>query len=139
MKTHTTNYENTFIEVAEDCPTTIGEAPPTKGDNKSVANLQFERLQGQPYRHNSDDVLFSVFAARKELPDNAGDEQRATFFSKALVQQNTQDVRQVTTALRAWVVEFRASARFSLPAVAADAGDDWHPAEILGVKRGVWR
>lgn len=82
MKIHTTNYENTFIEVAEDCPTTIGEAPPTKGDNKSVANLQFERLQGHPYRHTSDDVLFSVFATRKELPDNMWDEQRTAFFSK---------------------------------------------------------
>jgi len=28
MKTHSTNYFNTFIQVAEDCPAQRGEAPP---------------------------------------------------------------------------------------------------------------
>jgi Family of unknown function (DUF6157) len=44
MKTHSTNYLNTFIEVADDCPASIGEIPPTKGDNKTVANIQFEMI-----------------------------------------------------------------------------------------------
>jgi len=37
MKTHSTNYQNTFIEVAEDCPINTGNEPPTRGDKKSVA------------------------------------------------------------------------------------------------------
>lgn len=82
MKTHTTNYQNTFIEIAEDCPAIAGEAPPVKGDNKSVANLQFEMLYNHPYKYTSDDVVFSVFAARKEFSKNEWDEQKAEFFSK---------------------------------------------------------
>jgi hypothetical protein len=34
----TTNYYNTFIEVAEDCPIKTGEAPPQKVKEKTVAH-----------------------------------------------------------------------------------------------------
>lgn len=77
-----TNYFNTFIEIAEDCSATVGESPPVKGDKKSVANLQFEMLYEHPYEFTSDDILFSVFAARKEVPNEALEEQRGLLFSK---------------------------------------------------------
>ena len=79
---HSTNYFNTFIEVAEDCPATVGERPSVKGDKKSVANLQFDMLHEHPYKFSSDDILFSVFATRKELPEEELTEQYALFFSK---------------------------------------------------------
>ena len=79
---HSTNYYNTLIEVAEDCPTGQAEIPPLKGNKKSVANIQFEMLHGHPYEYTSDDVLFAVFAARKEIPEEDLAEQRAIFFSK---------------------------------------------------------
>lgn len=82
MKTYSTNYENTFIEIAEDCPTKVGEMPPVKGEKKSVANLQFEMLYDNPFKYTSDDVLFSVYVTRKEFPKNEWDEHRAAFFSK---------------------------------------------------------
>lgn len=82
MKTHTTNYYNTFIEVAEDCPVSSGTVPPAKEGSPSVARLQYEMLSGNPYRYDSDDALFSVFAVRKELPEGEWEEQRQIFFSK---------------------------------------------------------
>ena len=82
MKIHTTNYRNTFIEIAEDCPAASGEAPPIRGSKKSVANLQFEMLYDHPYEFSSDDVLFSVFATRKEILEEKLEEQRALFFAK---------------------------------------------------------
>ncbi len=82
MKTHSTNYENTFIEIAEDCPSTCGEIPPVKGDKKSVANLQFEMLRDRPYQYTSDDIFFAVFATRKDLIDSELEEARQQFFSK---------------------------------------------------------
>jgi len=78
---HSTNYFNTLIEIADDCPTTQGEIPPVKG-NKSVANLQYEMLHGHPYEYTSDDVLFAVFAQRKGIPEEELAEQRELFFSK---------------------------------------------------------
>lgn len=82
MKTHTTNYTNTFIAVADDCPTPIGVAPPTKGDIKTVANLQFEMISKNPYAYTSDDVLFQVFAERSNLIESEYPEAREKFFSK---------------------------------------------------------
>ena len=82
MKTHTTNYENTFIEVADDSPVTEGQVPPVKGDSKTVANMQFEMISKNPYKYTSDDVLFQVFAERKDLTEKELDEARREFFSK---------------------------------------------------------
>ena len=78
----TTNYYNTLIEIAEDCPAAAGEVPPTRGNKKSVANFQFEMLQNAPYTYSSDDVLFTVFALRKGFPEDKWEEQRHIFFSK---------------------------------------------------------
>jgi hypothetical protein len=82
MKTHTTNYFNTFIEVADDCPVTIGEIPPTKGDSKTVANIQFEMINKNPYKYTSDDVLFQVFAEKNDLTEKEFEKARERFFSK---------------------------------------------------------
>jgi len=49
MKAHSTNYTNTFIEIADDCPIDAAEIPPTKGKKKSVANLQFDLLYGNTH------------------------------------------------------------------------------------------
>ena len=82
MKIHTTNYKNTFIEIADDCPTTAGEIPPTKGDTKTVANIQFEMVKENPYKFTSDEILFQVYADRNKLAKNKYTEEREEFFSK---------------------------------------------------------
>ncbi len=79
---HSTNYYNTFIEIAEDCPVHQGEMPTIKGDKKTVANLQFEMLYENPYKFTSDEVLFAVFALRKAFDKGELDEQREQYFSK---------------------------------------------------------
>lgn len=78
----TTNYYNTFIEIAEDSAATSGEIPPAKGDKKSVANLQYEMLENNPYKYTSDEVLFAVFAQRKSIPEDELAAQRQIYFSK---------------------------------------------------------
>lgn len=79
---HTTNYTNTFIEVADDCPVTTAELPPRKGDKVTIANLHFDMVHDQPYRYTSDDVIFGTHALRNEIPKNEWQEARELFFSK---------------------------------------------------------
>ncbi|MCE3225740.1 MAG: hypothetical protein K0S32_291 [Bacteroidetes bacterium] len=81
MKIHTTNYINTFIEIAEDSPVDFGEVPPVK-DEKSIARMQYEILEKHPYKYTSDDVLFMVFAQRNDLTKSELKEAREKFFSK---------------------------------------------------------
>lgn len=78
---HSTNYYDTLIEVADDCPVSVAEVPP-EGNKKSVANLQFDMVQQHPYQFTSDDVLFEIFAQKQDLVDSEKQEARSKFFSK---------------------------------------------------------
>lgn len=77
-----TNYFNTLIEIAEDCPIRYGDMPPVRGEKKSIANLQFDLLYDHPYKYTSDDILFTVFAMRKEIAKADMEEERQRYFSK---------------------------------------------------------
>lgn len=79
--THTTNYIDTFIEVAEDTKADQGTVPPSK-DNKTIAEMQYELISKHPYKFTSDDVLFQVFADRNDLTKAEYKAAREQFFSK---------------------------------------------------------
>ena len=81
MKIHTTNYFDTFIEVAEDTKTDCGIKPPTK-DKKTVAEMQFDLVTKNPYKYTSDDIFFQVFADRNDLTEAEYKNVREQFFSK---------------------------------------------------------
>lgn len=82
MQTHTTNYINTFIEIADDCPNASGEVPESRGNKKSVAQMQYGLIANCPYQLSSDDVFFQVFAERNDLTEAEYPAARAAFFSK---------------------------------------------------------
>lgn len=82
MKIHTTNYKNTFIEMAEDCPVIKGEIPPMKNNEKTAVNIQFEMISKNPYKYTSDDVLFQVFVEKNNIPEAELKQAREQFFSK---------------------------------------------------------
>ncbi|MFN7118549.1 MAG: DUF6157 family protein [Saprospiraceae bacterium] len=81
-KTHTTNYYDTFIEVAEDTKVNSGVLPNSKGEKKTVAELQYELLKNNPYKFTSDEIFFQVYAIRKDLTENELEQARKDFFSK---------------------------------------------------------
>lgn len=82
MKIHTTNYINTFIEVADDCKAGCAEIPPLKNGEPTAANIQFELLSRNPYKFTSDEVLFKVFAVKNDIIESELFEARQQFFSK---------------------------------------------------------
>lgn len=81
MKIHTTNYFDTFIEVADDTKAEIGSKPPAK-DRKTVAEMQYELIAKNPYKYTSDDILFQVYADRNDLTKAEYKQAREAFFSK---------------------------------------------------------
>ncbi len=82
MKIHTTNYFKTFIQVAEDCKVNEAKIPEIKGDNKTIASIQYEQLIKNEYVFTSDEILFNTFAQKNELLPSELNEARAHFFSK---------------------------------------------------------
>lgn len=75
----TTNYADTFIAVAADCPVARGETPAKPG---TIAALQLELLQANPYALTSDDLLFEVHARRTGITDADRAAARAAYFAK---------------------------------------------------------
>lgn len=79
---HTTNYINTFIQIAEDCPLNEADVPPQGKKEPSVAELQFKLVYDNPYKYTSDDVLFEVYAQRNGIKAGEKKAAREAFFSK---------------------------------------------------------
>jgi hypothetical protein len=83
MKIHTTNYKDTFIEVAEDCPVKSAEIPPQKGEERTAAVIQFEMVFSNPYKFTSDEVVFQVYAEKNKIKGKAQmTSEREKFYSK---------------------------------------------------------
>ena len=78
---HSTNYAETFISVADDCPCMAGTAPPEKA-NPTIARLHYEMISRNPYGYTSDDVVFATYAARNAIPPTELEARRAEFFSR---------------------------------------------------------
>lgn len=81
-KTHTVNYYDTFIEVAEDTKVSCGTKPPFKIDKKTIAEMQYEILVDNPYKFTADDIFFKVFADRNDLTQSEYEQACQKFFSK---------------------------------------------------------
>ncbi|KKX98183.1 DUF6157 family protein [Microbacterium sp. Ag1] len=77
---HTTNYVDTFIEVADDCPIAHATEPPV-AEKPSIAAMHYRLIAEQPYARTSDDVIFETYALRNGIAvdDTAA---RASFFAK---------------------------------------------------------
>lgn len=69
-----TNYFDTLILVADDCPVGVAEAPPRR-DPPTAAQIQYDLLVDTPYVHTSDDVVYESNGRRRGID-------RETFFSK---------------------------------------------------------
>lgn len=78
---HTTNYAQTFIEVAEDCPVDHAVEPPAT-EKPTIAALHYRLIAEQPFTLTSDDVIFETHAIRQEIPGSDREAARAAFFSK---------------------------------------------------------
>jgi len=79
---HTTNYLETFIEVAEDCPVDKAEIPPLKNGKKTIAFLHYELIHNHPYQFTSDDVIFATYAEKNGIKEMELEAKREVFFSK---------------------------------------------------------
>jgi len=79
---HTTNYFDTFIEVADDCPAVTSQIPPVNANAPSVATIQFELISQHPYGFTSDEIIFHVYAIKNDLATFDYAIAKKEFFSK---------------------------------------------------------
>jgi len=81
MKTHTTNYFDTFIQAAADFKGDESMRPVAK-EKKTVAQMQYDLIANDPYHYTSDEVLFKIHAERNGITLSQEKQARTDFFSK---------------------------------------------------------
>jgi len=109
---HTTNYFNSFITVADNCPVNVAEVPPQKKE-KTVANIEYEMIKNHPYQYTSDEVLFQVYAIKNNISDSDWDTEQKRFFSKGQPCFRTSSL----TKRYGWGIHFDAKGKMALYAV----------------------
>ena len=77
-----TNYFNTLIKVADDCPVEKAEIPKPGNNGKTAAIIQFEIIKNNPYKYNSDEIIFSVYADKYNIGVDRIQVEWESFFSK---------------------------------------------------------
>jgi Family of unknown function (DUF6157) len=113
---HTTNYFDTFIEVAEDCAAQAGAVPPSRA-TASTAELTHRMIAEHPYRYTSDDVIFTVWADRNGIDEADRPAARAQFFSKGQPCMRSSDLGK----RYGWGVHSDAEGRVAIVPVESDA------------------
>jgi hypothetical protein len=113
---HTTNYTNTLIAVAEDSTAECGIMPPEKEGNPSIASRIWRMISEHPYTYTSDDVIFTVWADRKEIPEGEREAARAEFFSKGQACLRASDLGKKY----GWGIHHDARGRVALHGVESD-------------------
>ena len=78
----TTNYIDTFIEVADDCPVLLAEVPPLKSGLKTIAGMQYEMISENPYKYTSYDVIFTIYSLKNDITRTEFEQEKGKFFSK---------------------------------------------------------
>ena len=112
---HTTNYFNSFITVADDCPVSVAEVPPQKTE-KTVANIEYEMIKNHPYQYTSDEVLFQVFVVKNNVSDTEWNTEKERFFSKGQPCFRSSPL----TKRYGWGIHFDAEGKVALYAVESD-------------------
>jgi hypothetical protein len=112
---HSTNYFDTFIQVAPDS-TAPGAAEPPARATPSVSELTFRMITDAPFEHTSDDVIFGVWADRKGIPVTERAAARDEFFSKGQACMRSSDLAK----RYGWGVLSDAEGRISLVPLGSD-------------------
>jgi hypothetical protein len=65
-----TNYCDTFIRVAPDCPVSEAVVPTGKRGQQSIPQIEYELLAEKPYTFTQEELLFAVHVRRQAISKN---------------------------------------------------------------------
>ena len=130
------DYLNTFITVAPDTAAVTAGSPPNA---ESVAARTLEMIAGHPYEYTSGDVIFTVWADRRGIPQSERAQARAEFYSKGQPCLRSSDLGK----RYGWGIHADAGARVAAYAVdspeyaayAAGHSPDGEPVEVRAAMR----
>lgn len=75
--------KDTFVQVAPDCPVTVGVVPTATANTKpSIHLIQYELLSACPYRFTIDELIYEVHLRHKEIPVPHTKQERDTIWGE---------------------------------------------------------
>lgn len=63
------SYQDTFIQVADDCPVETAVIPTLRGKSKSIHLIQYELLSKNPYQFDHEALIFEVYVQRNNISE----------------------------------------------------------------------
>jgi hypothetical protein len=108
------NYINTFIAVSPDTKAKAGTVPPARGDNRSIAQIEYELIASHPYELTQEEIQFSVHVERTGITPAQLSARRAKlwsdFFSRPMACMRTSPLARSY----GWGLHFDAEGRVAL-------------------------
>lgn len=128
---HTTDYVNTVILPSVDTRAESAVVPPA--GRRTVAELQYERLEGRPYEWTSDELLFDVHCERKGIAEAERAAERERFFSKGQPCLRTSPLAKTY----GWGFHFDADGRVALVPIGSEELESLAGREGVAVERAM--
>jgi len=142
MELERVDYADTFITAAPDCAALVGTPPPERsGSSPTVAGAAYELLAAHPYELTSGDVIFTVWAGRRGVPDDDRAAARREFYAVPRACLRSSDLAK----RYGWGIHADAAGRLAIygvetgeyRALAAGASPiDGRPVEVRAALRG---
>ena len=111
------NYHDTFIRVAPDCPVSEAVVPTGRREEKSIPQVEYELLAGNPYTFTQEELLFAVHVQRQGIGKGELKARRAALWEEFFGKPRACLRASVLPKRYGWGLHFDAAGRIALVAV----------------------
>lgn len=77
------NYYDTLILISDDCPVSESQIPVSNRKKKTVAEIEYELLNGKPAFYTQDELQFEVHMKHKDISEAKRDAEKVRFLEKS--------------------------------------------------------
>ena len=115
------NYHDTFIRVAPDCPVNEAVVPTGRREVKSIPQVEYELLAGNPYTFTQEELLFAVYVRRQGIGETDLKTRRAELWEEFFDKPRACLRASMLPKKYGWGLHFDAEGRIGLVAMESKA------------------
>ena len=111
------NYHDTFSRVAPDCPVSEAVVPTGRREEKSIPQVEYELLAGNPYTFTQEELLFAVHLRRQGIGEGELKARRAALWEEFFAKPRACLRASMLPKRYGWGLHFDAAGRIALVGV----------------------
>lgn len=128
------SYTNTFIRVAEDCPSETGIAPVSGRPLPPAHVIQFHLLADAPYRYTHEELLYEVHVRHKAIPEEERESRREELWTELFSRSHPCLRASMLPKKFGWGLHYNAEGKIALYAKESPEYDYYTSSDEAGVK-----